>query len=228
MSDATTPVKKESYKSFERWMAQEVEQEFGLRESKGKTTSLYWSQDLPPLTDRERERLEDLRQQSDLMMNAWNEADLSIAFIGPLFEILKVQNRAYRTFFNHTIRTVLNQKSISGRVDCMLAKGWQIPASPLFFLQEYKPQREPGGDPLGQLLVEMVAAQAINDDRESPLYGCYIIGRNWFFIVLQGTEYTVSHAYDATQSDILDILSILKKVKALFEQKIGYVPQVAA
>jgi hypothetical protein len=41
-----------------------------------------------------------------------------------------------------------------------------------------------------------------------PLYGCYVVGRNWFFLVLNGKEYDVSLAYDATQDDLFDILGL--------------------
>ena len=68
----------------------------------------------------------------------------------------------------------------------MLAKGRQIPQLPIFFIQEYKPESGPNGDPLGQLLIEMVTAQALNNEPEQTVYGCYIIGRNWFFVVLEG------------------------------------------
>ena len=74
----------------------------------------------------------------------------------------------------------MNNKEITGRVDGMLAKGWQIPDKPLFFLQEYKSESGPNGDPLGQLLIEMVTAQALNNESEQTVYGCYIIGRNCF------------------------------------------------
>jgi hypothetical protein len=159
------------------------------------------------------------------MVVSWNEYDMSIMFIGPLFRLLDMQNKKYRTFFNHYLTLEINGKEIAGRVDGMLAKGWQIPTKPLFFMQEYKSESGPNGDPLGQLLIEMVAAQALNNEPEQALYGCYIIGRNWFFVVLQGKDYAVSDTYVATQDSIFDIVGILKKIKKLFEIKIGYVAE---
>jgi hypothetical protein len=103
----------------------------------------------------------------------------------------------------------------------MLAKGRQIPEVPLFFIQEYKPESGPNGDPIGQLLVEMVTCQTLNDSFDEPLYGCYIIGRNWHFMVLQGNEYAVSNAYNASNESVFTIVGLLKKVKMLFEEKIG-------
>jgi hypothetical protein len=214
----------EKYKSFEKWKTQEVETEFGLKRTFRESTLLLdvLLKDLPLLSTEEKEKIAQLQSHLQLMVEAWNEYDMSIRFIGPLIGIVEIQSRDYRTFFNFTIKTILNNKEIGGRVDGMLAKGWQIPSVPLFFLQEYKAESGPNGDPLGQLLIEMVAAQAMNNEPEQALYGCYIIGRNWFFVVLQGKDYAVSDAYVATQADIFDIVGILKKIKNLFEIKIGY------
>lgn len=64
------------------------------------------------------------------------------------------------------------------------------------------------------LLVTMLAAQKLNHDGK-PVYGCYVMGRLWFFVVLQGGDYAGSLAYDATKDEIKDIFSILKKTKAI-------------
>jgi hypothetical protein len=217
----------EKYKYFEKWKTQEVENEFGLVRYDTNVTFLQDFLSNPViLTDDLKKDILQLRVQLRTMIEAWNEYDMSILFIGPLFNIVQSQERRiYRTFFNHSLKTILNNKEIAGRVDGMLAKGWQIPSVPLFFMQEYKAESGPNGDPLGQLLIEMVAAQALNNEPEQTLYGCYIIGRNWFFVVLQGKDYAVSFAYDATQNDIFDIVGILKKIKKLFEIKIGYVAE---
>jgi hypothetical protein len=126
----------------------------------------------------EKEKITHLQAHLRLMVEAWNEYDMSIKFISSLIGIVEIPSRDYRTFFNFMIKTILNNKEISGRIDGMLAKGWQIPKKPLFFLQEYKSESGPNGDPLGQLLIEMVAAQAMNNESDQALYGCYIIGRN--------------------------------------------------
>ena len=47
------------------------------------------------------------------------------------------------------------------------------------------------------------------------IYGCYVIGRLWFFVTLDATDsrYTISRAFDATTADILTIFAILAKLK---------------
>jgi hypothetical protein len=213
----------EKYKSFEKWKYEEVQNEFKVTRMFNSPAFLTdFLSNLPVLNEVEKSAIDELQKQLSVMTDAWNEYDMSILFIGPLFNIIKSQQIEYRTFFNHTLKTILNGKEIGGRIDGMLAKGRQIPTNPIFFIQEYKAESGPNGDPLGQLLIEMVAAQAMNKEPDQALYGCYIIGRNWFFVVLEGKQYAVSDAYVATQADIYDIVGILKKIKMLFEKKIGY------
>jgi hypothetical protein len=211
----------EKYKSFEKWKSQEVCSEFGLKRNFNFPDYLTSFLKVEPNVN-EDEKVILLRLQARLfrMVEAWNEFDMSIAFIGNLLEVIDLQQETYRTFFNHTLKATFNGKEITGRIDCMLAKGWQIPESPIFFLQEYKQESGTNNDPMGQLLIEMYVAQHLNNEPDEPIYGCYIVGRNWFFVVLQGKEYAVSDAYVATQADLFEIVAILKKVKVLFEAKI--------
>ena len=84
---------------------------------------------------------------------------------------------------------------------------------PYFFIHEYKQETKKGSsDPKGQLLSELLVAQAKNDIK-NPVYGCYVVGRSWFFVILHNKEYAVSRAYDASQADIYTIIAILRKVK---------------
>jgi hypothetical protein len=169
----------------------------------------------------EAEKVTLLRLQARLirMADAWNEFDLNIIFIGPVLELIDLQQDTYRTFFNHALSTTINNKEINkgqSRCDAMLAKGRQIAKSPIFFLQEYKQESGTNNNPMGQLLIEMYVAQHLNKEPDEPIYDCYIVGRNWFFVVLQGKEYAVSDAYVATQADLFEIVAILKNVKLLF------------
>ena len=70
----------------------------------------------------------------------------------------------------------------------------------------------------------MVVSQHPNGG-DDILYGCYLTGRSWFFLVLKGREYTLSNTYNATEEDVYQIVAILRKIKTLFEHKINYVAQ---
>jgi hypothetical protein len=64
----------------------------------------------------------------------------------------------------------------------------------------------------------MVAAQVQNKDNE-VLYGCYVSGRNWFFVVMEGKNYAVSNAFNATNDDIFQLYAILLFFKQKIEEK---------
>jgi hypothetical protein len=51
--------------------------------------------------------------------------------------------------------------------------------------------------------------------QELPIYGCYIVGGAWRFLLLEGKKYAISHLYDATDyTDACQILTILFQLKA--------------
>jgi hypothetical protein len=94
----------------------------------------------------------------------------------------------------------------------MVARGQQNPKQPHFFFHEYKPEKNRDNDPLGQVLIAMVAAQGLNKD-ENPIYGIYVNGRNWFLLALQDKQYATSRAYDITSDAIFDLFAILEYLR---------------
>ena len=50
------------------------------------------------------------------------------------------------------------------------------------------------GDPAGQNLAAMLVGQQQNENG-AVLYGCYVVGRLWYFMVLQGKTFTISKSY---------------------------------
>ena len=107
----------------------------------------------------------------------------------------------------------------------MLAKGLQTPQKPHFFLHEYpstslragKPEKRRDNDPLGQLLIAMIGSQIKNQD-DKPIYGIYVNGRYWHFVVLEGAEYAVSNSYNVSDEDILRLFAILVYFRNLMEE----------
>ncbi|MCP4396023.1 MAG: hypothetical protein GY801_01755 [bacterium] len=81
-------------------------------------------------------------------------------------------------------------------------------------MHEYKPQRHKAPDPWGQVLVAMVAAQKLNQN-DKPMYGAYVMGRNWYFVVLHGATHVGSLAYDATKED--DLRQIFKMLNEIHQ-----------
>lgn len=211
-------------KPFEKWRFEEVELTFDIQRIKKFPILQDWLSSSYDLSPKEEEELENLQEGLIDYVEVWNEDELKFYFLGPLMRLVNYDaEKHYKSFLNRKLEATYNNQTLSGRVDFFLAKGHQIPREPFFFLHEYKPEPNANNDPLGQLLVAMVAAQKANKE-QFPLYGAYVTGRFFFFVVLDGSEYGVSLAYDATKKDLGDIYAILQKVKeyiALILQKSG-------
>ena len=106
--------------------------------------------------------------------------------------------------------------SLGGRTDEIIASGYRDPKTPFFAVNEYKKETDPDGDPAGQALAAMLVGHELNLQKgvDLPVYGCYIRGRNWFFMVLEGNTYAISQAFDSTDiEDAYQILRILFQLK---------------
>jgi hypothetical protein len=149
----------------------------------------------------------------------WNEVELENKFISPLIVFSDIANQKYSYFLERELATTINEYELSGRVDGMFATGYRNPKVPYFCLNEYKRQTDPDGDPRGQVLIAMLAAQHINDNKK-PIFGSYIIGRDWYFTALIGREYAISKDYSCVGNEVFDIHRILKGLKVQIDKLI--------
>jgi hypothetical protein len=157
----------------------------------------------------------------------WNEYDISLHFIGPMFSLVNFTQRLrFNLFAQRTIEADINNIKLMGRVDELVASGYREPELPFFAFSEYKKETNPDGDPAGQALAAMLVGQSQNqaEGNDLPIYGCYIIGRNWFFIILEHNKYTISNAFNSTEyDDALQILRILFQLKAYCLERTAHI-----
>ncbi len=201
-------------KAFRDWKFEEVQRTFGLKRSFQHPLLEELLQATHEPGDRHRVTLEELRQELLYTIDTLNEEELKVYFIGPLLRLIPFRSGDRRPFLDRPMSfTYGNEQETNGKIDWMLADGIQDPRQPYFFIYEYKKEVEATGDPLGQLLIAMVGAQRQNEGA-FPLYGCYVLGRNWFFVVLEeNNQYAVSNAFNATEEDIFSIYSILEQIR---------------
>lgn len=204
-------------KSFERWTIDEVENYFNIHQTYQNSTLEAWLHSTQALTDAEHRTLEALRQKASENIEFWNEEDLKMKFIAFLLALVPFDEVRYKGFLERTIKATVKGEVISGIVDYIVATGKAEPQVPFFFLQEYKPHRRPGRDALAQVLSAMIAARERNAPQKT-MYGSYVIGRQWFFLVLEENTYTISQAFDITQEDIVRVVQILRGMKCIIEQ----------
>ncbi|MEM9885907.1 MAG: hypothetical protein AAF849_08445 [Bacteroidota bacterium] len=206
-------------KAFQHWFYQEVEETFGLHRNNKMPRLQNWLNADISLSEKNMAYVQEL--QEDLLDNVldWNEDEMKLFFIGPLLRMIFLKEHHFKPFASRKLSMQYGNSEIKGIVDFMVAQGKQVPRAPIFCIHEFKPETGTSNDPLGQLLIAMVTAQQINAtvERVHPIYGAYILGRNWFFVILDDKEYAISDAYVATQKDVIQIVRILEQSKQEIE-----------
>ena len=120
-------------------------------------------------------------------------------------------------FFERQITAEFETGKISVITDCMVSSvfGLALPQMPYFFMQEFKKSKGDKQDPEGQMLAAMLAGQKLNDNGK-PMYGSYVIGRDWFFSTLDGKNYAKSEAFRLTQpKELRQVILTLRKLKQI-------------
>jgi hypothetical protein len=197
-------------KSFEKCMWEELSDVFGLEKVimlPALATLVAADLTIPPSITPNLIKLNQLIIQN--FWN-WNEDELKMQFISPLLYLVDYNDHPkYHPFSQRPMRMKTKEAELYGIVEWVLASGKQTPREPFFFLHEYKKEQGTDNDPLGQLLAAMLTAQHSNKDGNRVLYGCYIVGKDWYFMALHGKKYATTLAYNATELDKLQQVFIL-------------------
>jgi hypothetical protein len=178
------------------------------------------------LSDHERQELLDFQQPLTLNILHWNEQELSLNFIGPIFALVRFTSRKFNLFAQRPLRARIDQVELYGRPDAFIASGFREPEIPFFAFHEFKKDVDAGGHPAAQTLAAMLAGQSLSQtddqlDANLPIYGCYVNGRDWNFMTLVGQTYCISPDYSALTNDIFTIFGILKSLKQLIIERVG-------
>jgi len=150
-------------------------------------------------------------------VDTWNERELLEHFIAPVFSIINFNASDWGFFSERTLTATVNDIILTGKPDAIIAKGKYSPKIPYFCFHEYKKEQDTKGDPKGQCLAEMLAAQELNNNGK-PIFGVVVKGQMWYFMVLQGKEYAISNAYKATDEELFEIVKLLKHLKTIIEE----------
>ena len=215
-----------------QWKEAELVQTFNLDRITEYQTPLmqeWLDVGLPVFTDFEQYSFNDLYSKGVKNIAGWSEEDLKMKFLSFLLQLGNMTDEGkIVTFFDKKLTGVVEGINLSVKSDFMLAKGFMnIYETPYFHFHaggvpQYKPQINPTGEPMAQLLEACLIAQGKNthDGFNLPLYGCEIVGGTWRFITMEGKQYCISNFYDCTnREDLLKIVSILRKFKKLLIER---------
>jgi len=196
-----------------------LEEEFGIREVFTLDALNQWLETDVSLAEVEETILNSYQELLIVHEKAWNEQELSQQFIGPIFGLARfTELYRFRFFAERKIEAkvpgLVEEISLSGEPDGFIATGYREPKVPMFAFTEYKKALDPNGDPAGQTLAAMLVGQTLNK-HEHPLYGAYVVGSEWRFIVLEGKQYIVSRGYSALADELFDIFRFLKALKQI-------------
>ncbi len=156
------------------------------------------------------------------LIYSYNEEDLKLYFLAPLFNKIDFQSmqQGFRAFYNERIFYQSKTFIFNGEADFLLAKGLKKSKQPYFFIQEFKKGKK-NSDPEPQLLAEMIAGLEIS--KVQSFRGAYIIGAIWNFVILEkigedSYKYYVSLNFDSTK--IEDLKGIYKNLMFIKEDVI--------
>lgn len=201
-------------KSFKFWSRQDIADKFGLDTNTNCQYLDNWLKADNNISNEERTGLIRLKQKLKDNVDIWNEQELIIKFIALIMDMVDYDNPKYKSFANRKLSGKIDGEEISGEVDLMIASGKYEPKAPYFCLHEYKKEQGADRDPYGQLLIAMMTADELNGS-QNPVYGAFVMGRNWFFLTIKDRKYCISDEFVATRDDIFTIYSTLKKLKNL-------------
>lgn len=185
---------------------------FGLKQIHPCAKLDEWLNREHEISDWERQNLLFFRQNLIRNTPHWHEIELAYNFIGPIMVLVDFTTDRSNFFADRSFAGTVDDVDLSGKPDGMIASGFREPEKPYFCFQEYKRHLDPQGDPAGQALAAMLVAQEINQ-HQHPVYGCYVVGDMWRFMLLQDREYGISASYSATGEGIFDIFRTLKVLK---------------
>ncbi|TAH21649.1 MAG: hypothetical protein EAZ08_02795 [Cytophagales bacterium] len=205
--------------TFKELTLTKIEKTFGLSQVWKSSILEEWENMSAEITESEKDFLEVLRDRIQKGGKAWNETELENKFISPLITFSKIDTDEFGYFLERPLQASIGEYELTGIVDGMIATGIREPDIPFFCLHEYKRSVDNEGNPDAQALAAMLVAREQNGNNK-PIYGLYIVGLIWNFIVLNENEYCISKDYNSSQEEIYDIFRMMKTLKIIIQTKL--------
>lgn len=198
-----------------------LDKTFGLEQVESLEMLNQWLVLDADINNFEMQFLQHLRQVLAFNVHDWNEYELDAHFIGPLFTLVNFSSTKFNHYSQRLISGIVGGYELTGKPDGMIATGRREPETPFFAFQEYKKELDPDGDPAGQVLAAMLVGQSYNKNPETPMYGCYVNGSQWKFIVLTNKHYAISNGFNTLDiKELSNVFKCLKTLKDIIKQRV--------
>jgi len=200
--------------TFKEWDLTELEDAFSLSQVWECDLLKQWENNSSEINEIEKTILLNLQKPLKWGGRAWNEVELENKFISPLIMLTNIDDGKIGYFLERPLSGTVGDYELSGIVDGMIATGFRDPKKPYFCLHEYKRGIENQGTPDGQVLAAMLVARELNQNK-LPIYGLFVVGLDWYFMVLNGNDYCISRTFIADNDDIFTIFKMIKALKQI-------------
>jgi hypothetical protein len=200
--------------TFKDWDLDQLDKAFGLKQIWECSLLTQWENQAIEISDAEKNSLLYFQQALIRGGRAWNEVELENKFISPLIITARIDDEQIGYFLERPLSGIVGDYELSGIVDGLIATGIRSPQVPYFCLHEYKRSIENQGTPDAQVLAAMLVAREQNQNNK-PFYGLFVVGLDWYFIVLTGNEYCISKTYHADDEEIFAIFKMMKSLKQI-------------
>jgi hypothetical protein len=201
--------------TFKEWTLTTLEDAFGIKQVWESETLKKWQNISMDISDFEKETILLLQRSLVRGGKSWNEVELENKFISPMIMTARIDDEQIGYFLERPLKGIVEDYELSGIVDGMIATGFRDPKKPFFCIHEYKRSVDNDGQPDAQALAAMLVARENNQQVHLPIYGLYIVGLIWNFIVLNGSEYCISKDYKSDDKEIFEIFKMLKAIKQI-------------
>jgi len=206
---------------FKDWTLTKLEKEFGIKQIWDCELLHKWQKKTQNIEISEPDKNTLLKLQKPLIKagKSWNEAELESKFISPIIIQSEVEDEEIGYFLERPLKGIIGEYELSGKVDGMIATGFREPGIPLFCMHEHKKSIENAGMPDAQALAAMMVAREMNENKK-PIYGMYIVGLIWNFMVLDGKEYCISKDYKSDDEEVFEVFKMLKVLKHIIKTEL--------
>ena len=202
--------------TFKEWDLDNLEMVFNLKQAWTHSVLEEWESNSQEINDIEKHNIIQLQKTLVRGGRAWNETELENKFISPLIMAADIDDEQIGYFLERPLSGVVEDYQLSGIVDGVIATGVRNPHTPYFCFHEYKRSVENQGTPDAQVLAAMLVAREMNQNSK-PIYGLFIVGLIWNFVILEGYEYCISKNYSADNDQVFAIFKMLKALKQMIK-----------
>jgi hypothetical protein len=206
--------------TFKDWDLDQLDNAFGLKQIWECDFLQQWENNTIEINKFEKESLLLLQKSLIRSGRAWNEVELENKFISPLIVTARIDDEQMGYFLERSLSGTVGDYELSGIVDGMIATGIRNPQIPYFCLHEYKRSIENQGTPDAQVLAAMLVAREHNQNK-LPIYGLFVVGLDWYFVVLTGNHYCISRTYHADNEEIFTIFKMMKALKQIIRAELA-------